>query len=140
MYQTQYTRNNHFQRSDSEFGKIITVFKFIPIFVVLCFYHTRARNYQPFSNLMMAHTQVIRLCVCVCVWWHTRTQYRTKMCNKECLYLQRYSIILGKKVFVEHCKKQTFTATTGLNSQTHENVSEFYIMEPLILAKTSPNP
>jgi len=67
MYQTQYTRNNHFQRSDSEFGKIITVFKFIPIFVVLCFYHTRARNYQPFSNLMMAHTQVIRLCVCVCV-------------------------------------------------------------------------
>ena len=26
-----------------------------------------------------------------------------------------------------------------LNSEPHENISEFYIMEPLILAKTSPN-
>jgi hypothetical protein len=53
----------------------------------------------------------------------------------ECPYLQSSS-----KIFKEHCKKkQTFTAMAGLNSQPHENVSEFYIMEPVILANTSPN-
>ena len=113
------------------------MFKFIPIFVVICFFHTRARNDRYITVLKpddRSYAGYFSFC-----GGTLGLNTGLKLVIKSAPIYKDLQLLQETKFSKNIIKKQTFTATTGLNSQPHENVSEFYIMEPLILAKTSPN-